>query len=295
MNSVDRFAVTGFDAATTYAAGATVQIETLVDLRLLQFVTGYDTPADYRVVGTSSPHGGYTSTTNKCASCHSVHSAYTESDAMGDSSPSQLLLATSVANACTYCHIDANARSDVKIYGGVASNYNTLPSADSTAVAGAHRSNMVNGVQQGGVSCSDCHTVHGTSAEMTGNSYLDASLLRTSATMPALDAADTPEVALSKWCVQCHPLASADKPHMNLPSTTSTTTVAWQDVTGCTSCHAAGTETSDFPHYTAGAASFLLSATSAQAVPTGALSATEDGVCLRCHRETDASGVGVGF
>lgn len=289
VNSVDRFFVGGFDSATPYALDATIQVKALVDLRLLE----YDAVDSSRVLGTSSPHGGYTSTTNKCASCHSVHSAYTESAVMGGA-PS-MLLATSVADACTYCHIDANARSDVKIYGGVASNYNG--SADSTVVAGAHRSNRVSGVETG-VSCSKCHTVHGTSSKMTGNAYLDASLLSKvdSSTVPfENNPADTPEIALSKWCVQCHTFASATKPHMNLSSASSTTTVAWQDVTGCTSCHAAGTETSDFPHYTAGAASFLLSATSAQAVPTGATSATEDGVCLRCHRENDTSGVGVEF
>lgn len=293
VTSIDRFMVASFDDATAYTVAT---IEARLDLRLLEM----DENDPSLVSGTGTPHGGYSSTTNKCASCHSTHQAAAESVVLGDGQP-EFLLATSAANACTYCHIDVSNRSDVKVYGGDAANYWTTGSYETTS--SAHRSIVVGGVQTG-VTCVECHVVHGATSEMTGNPYLDVNLLRIAGvetTNPPL-ATDTPELALSKWCVQCHADASADAPHMGMDMLAGSSyeqgdssydgRVAWQDVTGCTSCHAAGTDGSAFPHYVEGAADFLVSAASASSETTYAQSPTEDGVCLRCHRETETSGIG---
>lgn len=296
VTSVDRFAVDAFDEATAYT---TATIVARLDLRLLEM----DAVDPTIVFGTGTPHGGYSSTTNKCASCHSAHQAAVESAVAGDGQP-VALLATSAANACTYCHIDVSTRSDLKVYDGDASNYWTTGSYETTA--SAHRSIIVGGVQTG-VTCVDCHAVHAATDRLTGNAYLDVNLLRTvsalSTDLP--QPTDSPELALTKWCVQCHRDASADAPHMGMDMLAGSSyqqgdssydgRIAWQDVTGCTSCHGAGTETSAFPHFVDNAAGFLLSAASASSETTYAQSPTEDGVCLRCHRETETSGIGIQY
>lgn len=236
--------------------------------------------------GSDGPHGNYSTTTNKCVVCHSAHQA--TAPAAGEN---WKLLSTSPADSCTYCHIDVNSRSTMKVYDGLASNYNTIPTSTETTTS-AHRSMVVNGIQYG-ASCADCHTVHASSNAMTGNEHLDASILRRpasfdSAQLAALAAEPNPNVALSTWCLSCHSATAQphDTSHLIQASTTTTGTAQYP-VDGCTSCHAAGTDSSAFPHYVEGSAKFLVSTPTTQPVPLDqavhAPSATQDGVCLRCH------------
>jgi predicted CXXCH cytochrome family protein len=82
-----------------------------------------------------TPHMDYATTTTKCATCHAVHKA---------PAGGELLLRTSVDQSCVYCHVDNHIA--LTVYGGLASRYNTEDQY---------------GHQSTGVSCVDCHAVHG--------------------------------------------------------------------------------------------------------------------------------------
>jgi predicted CXXCH cytochrome family protein len=83
----------------------------------------------------ATPHKGYSTTTTKCAVCHAVHKA---------PAGGELLLRTTVDQACVYCHIENDIGG--VIYGGNTDNY-TIESD--------------HGHQTTGVTCVDCHAVHG--------------------------------------------------------------------------------------------------------------------------------------
>lgn len=256
-----------------------------------------------------SPHGGYATTTNKCAVCHAVHNA----DATGE-----LLLKGTVAGACNYCHV-GGLGGYTQVYGGVVANY------QGTDLSGAH--NFYGG---GGVTCSQCHQVHAADATMTANAYLTTKLLIGAKTdFTQYDSlagvplsTDTSNTALTKWCTKCHDVGLGtnntyyngyDYPgsgfdsfsypggHVMTTATAnyampdgSTRRVAWLDSTQCASCHSAGYTTSAWPHYTAGAARFLMSAGASTSSTAGAVEPSDDGVCLRCHRE-GTSGIGLDY
>lgn len=100
-----------------------------------------------------TPHAGYTSATEKCAVCHSVHYAapsnYTWGDVTNpwtsDSTDTEMLLRSSVANACNYCHIQTSI-GGVQLYGGNVANYTTNTAFNHYSSAAP---------------CSGCHAVHG--------------------------------------------------------------------------------------------------------------------------------------
>lgn len=85
---------------------------------------------------TPTPHAGYATTTTKCGVCHSVHKAPADGE---------LLLPTTAADACTYCHITTDVGVTV-IYGGDVNNYTTQDN---------------HGHQSPAVTCTSCHAVHG--------------------------------------------------------------------------------------------------------------------------------------
>lgn len=103
--------------------------------------------------GTGGPHTNYQLTTEKCAVCHAVHAAATSNAAVNvfgpaatDPAETQMLLRSSVADACTYCHITTNV-AGLQIYAANASNYTTGD------VYGHNGSTSAE--------CADCHAVHG--------------------------------------------------------------------------------------------------------------------------------------
>jgi predicted CXXCH cytochrome family protein len=141
---------------------------------------------------TPTPHKGYATGTVKCAVCHAVHKG---------NSAGQVLLDQTVANACTYCHID-NAIGNIRIYGGVATNYTSA---------------NVYGHGGSGATCSDCHAVHGANTITNSNfSNISTRILRNSTggglqTNPALPAGyafatgTDRDGVITAFCSQCHP------------------------------------------------------------------------------------------
>ena len=244
----------------------------------------------------SSPHGGYSTSTTKCSVCHAVHAA-----TAGDS---QMLLPSSVADACNYCHV-GGAGGYVQVYNGDPKNY------AGTDLPNAHNSYEVLGINQG-VLCSQCHQVHAADSAMTANAYLTTKLLRGGKTYnafarnydPAAGApksTDDSSTALTKWCAGCHfqvantSMYAVGYDQQSHIMTTATATygnpgasysgqVAFKNSTYCASCHSSGYTTAAWPHYTSGVR-FLDAAEGATATASGAVRSNQDGVCLRCHRK----------
>lgn len=256
----------------------------------------------------TSPHGGYSTTTNKCAVCHAVHSA-----AVGG----ELLLPAPASQACSYCHINTSS-GYTQVYGGDPNNYY------GTDLDNAHNAMDVVDGGDPGVRCTTCHSVHAAQTKMTANAYLTERLLvggKTYTDVPAPNydpeaqaplSTDSSGTALSKWCAGCHftlaqtttyygseggrfqthIMTTATADYTNPVVSTEATQVAWGNSNYCASCHSSGYQTAAWPHYTPGVR-FLETAADASVPATGATDSKADGVCLRCHVAGTGSG-GVG-
>ncbi len=99
-----------------------------------------------------TPHKDYRLTTRKCQVCHVVHNANPDGE---------LLLPTTRANACTYCHITTTL-GGIVIYGGNPDNYLVEDDYGHQAA--------------GGVICTDCHAVHGANT-MGGDQGIETKIL----------------------------------------------------------------------------------------------------------------------
>ena len=254
-----------------------------------------------------NPHGGYSTSTNKCKTCHAVHGA-TSPDA---------LLRTPRDNACTYCHFNPNFTAKHP-YG---TDPNLYLNEYENNHAGSHQGSPYKG-------CVNCHSVHGTDiwsnaadgvtlekivrkdpggTMMGGNSKgaltADATSLNTFCRdcHDGTDRADNPLAACAS--TTCHPndatMQVTDAATRGGPShvmTDSLTNPAGEQVASnatqnCKTCHKGGTGTyadgNSFPHLTDGA----------QFLKDGHSTATGlDGVCRDCHLwNGGASGVGQTF
>lgn len=167
---------------------------------------------DVDVAGTEAarqgPHGGYSTTSSACGSCHRVHSA---------TGSSSLLPGQTVTETCELCH-DGTGGSGV---------YGTL-NARGVTVEAAHRTETTDVVPGGDIptggsatrvfsgyggtlSCGDCHSVHGAGTvepfttdrarnDTDTAGFLSNQLLRR---QPTGAGAETAKYG-SDWCVGCH-------------------------------------------------------------------------------------------
>jgi hypothetical protein len=140
------------------------------------FAEGYNSPQEYtRATGYfSGPHGGYTTTTNKCADCHSTHYA---------AGSFMLLRANSREAACDYCHgggggstVNIMMDNDYVINDG--GDFWLDGSAESTTTTGygtghtlGYTGNAPADINPAytsadGFACFDCHSPHGNSARI---------------------------------------------------------------------------------------------------------------------------------
>ena len=157
----------------------------------------------------AGPHGGYTTTTNKCATCHSVHTAPTGL---------KLLPAATVKGTCETCHDGTGGKG---VYGVLASRGVTQTSGHeievTSIVPGGNAStggtsSVTFSGQSGYLTCTDCHSPHANSANMvqpflgdrarsaTDTVYVSSRLLKK---QPVADATATAYYG-SDWCGTCH-------------------------------------------------------------------------------------------
>jgi len=256
-----------------------------------------------------NPHGGYTSATNRCGVCHSVH---------GASAGGEALLQSSKANSCTYCHITSGAYTTV--YNGAAANYSVavnLPNAHNTVTGGTAYLQTVG--------CPDCHTVHGNNAvtisdgksgaagnlrnlftDARGASFraqaVNVASGRTGSYATFFTAANA--TLMTQWCSQCHPYYNTGVNGASHRMAASDGTHAFVKSDDCRDCHdsqnfAPAGGTNNFPHIADGAR-FLSTAANAGAAKTPAVATggrvLVDGACLKCHvNGTVTSGVGITY
>lgn len=114
----------------------------------------------------SGPHGAYTATSTKCATCHSVHTASADSVV--------LLPAATIVETCETCH---DGTGGYGVYGAIYARTGIDPKVD-IDVSGSHRVGVANATPGGSpmnggsldrvfrgpgaqLICSDCHAVHG--------------------------------------------------------------------------------------------------------------------------------------
>ena len=139
------------------------------------FAEGYNSPQEYtRATGyLSGPHGGYTTTTNKCQDCHSTHYA---------AGSFMLLRANNREAACDYCH-GGGGGSTVNImmdndYVNYSEGYYLDGAVEATTGAGYGTGHTLGYdgyapvdinpayTAADGFACFDCHSPHGNSARI---------------------------------------------------------------------------------------------------------------------------------
>jgi nitrate/TMAO reductase-like tetraheme cytochrome c subunit len=254
---------------TMYVLLATaVLVLGLVSLAYADAVSSYApwTSIGFNAGSLSTPHKDYRVSTVKCSVCHAVHKAPATTGA-------ELLLRSSVAGSCAYCHV-ANNYSLSLLYGGVEANYNgpDQATAHGAALPGATV----------GSRCVDCHSVHGAST-MTTPTAVSNKILRTQAgytgnhtdfqadATAALGTVATRDAQITVFCTLCHPyfqekhngtinlaypytgvptqsvtayqshIMTAASASFNAPGATQNLgRVAWADSSYCRSCHDAG-------------------------------------------------------
>ncbi|MHB1135625.1 MAG: hypothetical protein ACYCXR_01620 [Coriobacteriia bacterium] len=261
--------------------------------------------------GDSSPHGGYTTATVKCAACHAVHAAstlsysYEDKDGVTVTKTPDTLLKMAANDSCAFCHVTNPINSKV-VYGG------------SLAIVSGGGDDH----HSPGSNCSTCHaSVHGANAikdvpaveglllkSLTGSYKNLDTMIATTADGSGFTAAEYADgtiaagersAAVGLFCAGCHSgsyqnatanstngtgtmtghrvMAEARSTYngSDIGSTAATLTVAaaFAPATDCKSCHDADNGFGDagFPHFTPGAARFLNSGSYAGSADTTAV------------------------
>ncbi|MCL4368753.1 MAG: hypothetical protein M1337_06265 [Actinobacteria bacterium] len=102
-------------------------------------------------LGGGSPHGNYANTTEKCKVCHAVHGAGITN---GTTVITERLLRSTVADACSFCHLsNAYATNPYGVSGS------TAYASTSGATSGSGHFSTHQGTSYAG--CASCHSVHG--------------------------------------------------------------------------------------------------------------------------------------
>jgi hypothetical protein len=168
-------------------------------------------------------HAGYTATTTKCQSCHSVHGA--------NPAGSVLLPGATITADCNLCHDGTGGQG---VYGVIQARLGVAPtsahSTENTAVVpggnsttGGDSTMRFAGVG-GTLTCTDCHSPHGanTVAPFQGDrvrsvwgiqNYVSTKLLKQH---PGNSAATVTEYG-SDWCLACHQGRNSIGPVHNHP------------------------------------------------------------------------------
>lgn len=141
------------------------------------FAEGYNVPTQYTSATGwfSGPHGGYTTSTNKCADCHATHYA---------AGSFMLMRANSREAACDYCHGGGGGSSinimmdneykaysdefwlDGSVVATTGAGFGTGHTLGYTGKAPADIKPAYENAE--GLACFDCHSPHGNSARIIG-------------------------------------------------------------------------------------------------------------------------------
>lgn len=253
----------------------------------------------------AGPHGGYTTTTAKCATCHSVHAA--------PAGGVLLLPAATILGTCNTCHDGSGGRG---VYGVLKARGAGDPSVD--LALGSHRIEVTRAVPGGDVgggpstgdfsavttrflTCSDCHSPHGANvvaaftgdrarstadAGGIGNVVVSSRLLKKRPTTATADV----NVYGSDWCGGCHKgrLSGSGMPNnhpvessINMPTPVGEPMFYYELVAKVTAAHASTTNEG-----TLGKSNFGY----VMPVPRTAQQTGHDPICQQCHE--DARSVG---
>lgn len=174
-------------------------------------------PPSYNFALFVGPHGGYTTTSSKCASCHSVHAAPQDSIL--------LLPGATLTETCLTCHDGTQGRG---VYGAIAARLgggavtsghsvdttNVVPGGD--ANTGGSTTMTFAGVGNT-LACSDCHSVHAANVvePFLGDRLRSSSMpiaVPTNKLLKQLPGAATEPVTEygSDWCLGCHQGRASD-------------------------------------------------------------------------------------
>jgi hypothetical protein len=172
--------------------------------------------------GTSGPHSNYLLTTEKCAVCHAVHAAATSNAAAGlfgpsatDAAETQMLLRSSVADACTYCHITTNV-AGLQIYNADATKYtasdvyghNGSTSAECADCHAVHGADTFKGYIGGKILKANLNTVANTSGAVQTEAATTLNALVTAGTnvfgATAVSSGNVGDIQVTAFCTRCH-------------------------------------------------------------------------------------------
>lgn len=144
---------------------------------------------------TVNPHGGYTTTSNKCKYCHAVHLA---------EGSYKLTRANSVYEACDYCHGDGSGAGTI-----IVTNFEGHTTGKNQVYFGA-APGYIDGDKyissaENPFTCLTCHSVHGSPERTVVLADLDRNYLLLK-NPDTTDTSYTSENTLAEWCADCHPL-----------------------------------------------------------------------------------------
>lgn len=160
----------------------------------------------------TGPHGNYSSSSNICGICHTLHTA---------SGSKSLLPRDTITQTCLFCH-DGTSTGGKGVYGAIAARGLTVTARHSvmtTNVVPGGAANGGNGTMvftEGGVmGCGDCHSPHGskcvlpyagTRARNSPNDTFRNATLTSSRLLRQRPGKVTTAVAEygSDWCLSCH-------------------------------------------------------------------------------------------
>lgn len=241
------------------------------------------------------PHGGYTSGTQKCQTCHTIHNAPLGSI--------MLLPAPSIRDTCVTCHDGTGGKG---VYGTLAARgveatsghriewTNLVPGGGSTGGAQAKTFLGMGGL----LTCSDCHSPHGvdTVQPFTGDrirvsapqAFPTTAPAETTATARLLKRRPTTatrsvDVYGSDWCAACHQgRLLASHPATNHPITSNPTNTAGVRYDWIRRVSAANTASTEWGTLGASNRGFVM--------PTQTVPPRQAPICQQCHEDPRSVG-----
>ncbi len=266
---------------------------------------GYNDPLQY--TSGTGPHGGYTTTTNKCKECHAVHLA---------TGSYRLLRSDDAETACDFCHGATGVIGttngyvlDTEGHGlSVSQQTGFVLAPDDTSDTAYGGTYQVAWYEWG---CPKCHSVHNTGttklADRSTTMLLKANPVGRTTYKYYTAIEDTSTETLSEWCSACHQTnfgLHTDSKNYQVSETTNTP-VYGHDVSAtgqaatygvpgewtvdpgdasnqgptCKQCHVSdGTGSDKFPHASGSTLDMLKAGMTDRN--------TMDSVCLSCHATT---------